>query len=43
MHKKHKKQKKRKKHKKHQKHKDAQAKVQNANKRISDFIPLRCF
>ena len=24
-------------------HKDTQAKAQNANKRISDYFPLRCF
>ena len=36
-----------KKHQKHQKHQKAQrrnqAKAQNANKRISDYFPLRCF
>ena len=32
------------KHKKHKNHKDAtEQKHKNANKRISDFFPLRCF
>ena len=42
-HQKHQKHQKPQKHQKRKRHKDAQAKAQNANKRISDFFSLRCF